>query len=387
MKRFDVAIIGAGPAGLSTAIFLARNGYSVVVLEKRPFPRHKLCGDFLSPANWFLFHRLGIAEELMFTDHEEIRTFRISTDRGGAEASSPFPSPAGRTVRGLGLKRDIFDHILLQRAEKTGAVIRQGIRVREIGYERGEWLVTLDQDAAGGKLSAAVLVGADGRNSFVAQRLGLPTCGKGAADAVAFQLHFRGVKGIEGEVQLHLFPGGYAGLIGLGNGISNLCFTVERNLVKRRLSIEGLLEEILFKNGRLKDALNEARRIGEIHSAYPVFFPPRPSYGRGFLLVGDAAQVTEPATGEGVTFALKGGELAAQAIDGAFTRSDFSADQLSVYERDCRKAFSLRAGLNRMIRALIYRPALARPLIGLSSRTSLPVLPLVRLLCRESSMN
>jgi len=383
VKSFDVAIIGAGPAGLSTALFLTRKGYSVVVLEKRVFPRHKLCGDFLSPVNWPLFHRLGIAEEILFTDHEKIRAFRISA-HGGAEASSTFPSRDGRITFGLGIRRDSFDQILLGRAEKTGAVIRQGVRVREIGHDRGRWSVTFDQDATGEQLCATILVGADGRNSWTAQRLGLQPRGKSAAAVVAFQLHLTGVRGIEGEVQVHLFSGGYAGLIGLGNGIANLCFAVERNQVKKCHSIESLLEESLYKNERLRDALVKAERVGEVHSTYPVFFSPRCSYSAGFLLAGDAARVTEPVTGEGVYFALKGGELAAQTIHRAFTRGDFSAVGLSVYERACKKAFFVRAGVNRMIRALIYRPALARPLIELSSRTSLPVVPLVRLLCRGS---
>jgi flavin-dependent dehydrogenase len=184
-------------------------------------------------------------------------------------------------------------------------------------------------------------------------------------------------------VQVHLFSGGYAGLIGVGNGIANLCFAVEKDQVKKRRSIERLLEENLYQNARLREALHGVERDGEVHSAYPVFFSPGRCYGRGFLLVGDAARVTEPVTGEGVYFALKGGELAAHAIDRAFTCGDFSAREFSLYERACKNSFSLRAGVNRMIRSLVYRPALARPLIGLSSRTGLPFSPLVRWLCRE----
>src|SRR3989338_2178521 len=79
MERFDVAIVGAGPAGSSAAISLARKGYSVILLERAIFPREKLCGDFLNPANWPLLERLGVFDEILSLEHEKVTAFRIST--------------------------------------------------------------------------------------------------------------------------------------------------------------------------------------------------------------------------------------------------------------------------------------------------------------------
>ena len=72
MERFDVAIVGAGPAGSSAAISLARKGYSVILLERAIFPREKLCGDFLNPANWPLLERLGVVDEILSLEHEKV---------------------------------------------------------------------------------------------------------------------------------------------------------------------------------------------------------------------------------------------------------------------------------------------------------------------------
>jgi flavin-dependent dehydrogenase len=119
-----------------------------------------------------------------------------------------------------------------------------------------------------------------------------------------------------------------------------------------------------------------------MRSTYPVYFPTRRAYGEGVLLVGDAARVNEPATGEGVYFALKSGALAARTVSQAFQKRDFSAHQLSSYERECRSAFRTRWRINTLIRWLIYRPALLSPLIRFSGRKSSLLDSIVHTICQ-----
>lgn len=380
MQRFDVAVIGAGPAGSSAAISLAQKGYSVILIDKRLFPREKLCGDFLNPINWPLFEQLGVANEILLLEHEEIGTFRISSFTG-EEATIRFPSQYGKRCFGLGLRRYYLDDLLLRRAEKGGAVVQQNVRIQTLEAEKGGWSLTLGNHPTERRIHSTVLIGADGRNSWVAHRLGLAKAGQNPSQFLAFQLHLRGVRGVKGEVQIHLFPGGYAGLVGLGGGMVNLCFSSEKKKARDALSIEALLENHLFCNPHLRASLDQATLVGDVRSAYPVYFSPRRFYGDGILLVGDAARVTEPVTGEGVYFALKSGELAAEAIDQAFIKGDVSSRQLFSYQLACKKAFSLRQGVNGLIRMLIYHPSLLSPLIRLSARTTLPIDPLVRFVC------
>ena len=381
MERFDVAIVGAGPAGSSTAGFLARRGYSVALIDKRLFPSEKLCGDFLNPANWPLFERLGITQELFSLEHERVEAFRISSFTG-EEAVVPFPSHPGNFFFGLGLRRFYLDDLLVRRAEKEGAIVRQGYRVKDLKREGNGWSITLANHSTEERFGSAFLIGADGRNSWVAQRLDLARPGDNHGEFVAFQLHLKGAKGIAGEVQIHLFPGGYAGLVGLGGGTANLCVSIKKQHVKNRSSFRSLLERHLYKNPHLRDLLEKAELADNSRSAYPVYFSPRSSCGEGFLLVGDAARVTEPVTGEGVYFALKSGELAAKAIDLAFIKGDFSAQRLSHYKLACQQAFSFRRGVNGLARALIHRPSLVRPLIRLAAKTSFPIGPLVYFVCQ-----
>ena len=381
LDRFDVAIVGAGPAGSSAAIMLARKGYSVALLDRRFFPREKLCGDYVSPLNWPLFERLGVAREILSLDHQKVTAFRISSF-SGAQAALDFPRADGPPPFGLGISRFYLDNLLAERAQREGASVKQGLGLGSLSRDHGEWSVTFGGSSAEARLQARVLIGADGRNSRVAHRLGLARTAHGRGGAVAFQLYLRALGGLGGEVQIHLFPGGYAGLVGLGSGMTNLCLAVDSK-VKRDLPIEAILEDRLCRNPHLRKLLREAEIVGNARSAYPVYFSPRRSYGDGFLLAGDAACVTEPVTGEGIYFALKSGLLAARAADLALASGDLSAQRLSVYHEACRRDFSFRRGINRLLRALVYRPALLGPLIRLSSGTSFPIGPLVNLVCRR----
>jgi flavin-dependent dehydrogenase len=116
-----------------------------------------------------------------------------------------------------------------------------------------------------------------------------------------------------------------------------------------------------------------------------VYFRPRHAYAERVLLVGDAARVHEPVTGEGIYFALKSGELAANAVDQAFRKSNFLADQLGSYERACRSSFRTREGINAFVRWLIYRPALLAPLIRFSAKRGRLLDSIVQTVCRPET--
>ena len=381
VARFDVAIVGAGPAGSAAATSLARKGYSVVLLDKALFPREKLCGDFLSPINWRIFEQLGVAEELLSLEHEKITSFRISVS-SGEHATIGFPFRNGRRLFGLGMRRFFLDDLLLRAAEKQGVVIRQGFQVRGIVREQGGWSLSLDGAFPESRVQSVFLIGADGRNSLVAHRLGLARKRESSENHLAFQARLNGVKGLKGDVQIHGFPGGYAGLVGLGGGTANLCFVVEKKKAKGAASPEALWEHCLCRNPHLRESLRQGEIVSRVRSAFPVYFSPRRSYGDGFLLAGDAARVTEPVTGEGVFFALKSGMLSAEGIDSAFRKRNGSLEPFASYDRLCREAFSLRQGVNRIIRALVYHPSLLSPVVRLSAKTSFPLRALVHWLCR-----
>jgi geranylgeranyl reductase family protein len=380
MRIFDIAIAGAGPAGCAAAITLARRGYAVALIDKEQFPREKLCGDFVSPINRPILRELGVEQEILARKHEKVRSFRMTSD-SGERAEIAFSSSGDGSLYGIGLSRFDFDYTLVQKAVGAGATLLQGRRLRRLKKEFCGWRLAVDDAGGGEELHARLLIGADGRNSWVAHHLGLVRPAMMRGKAAGLQLRLTGSGEVAGAVEIHLFPGGYAGLVGLGDKTVNLCLAIEIDRLPKENKISFLLEHCLPQNPYLKAFLIRSRWTGEERSAYPVYFRPRRCCGDSFLLVGDAARVNEPVTGEGIYFALRSGQLAAATIDRAFAREDFSEAALQPYERECTGAFRRRRGMNALIRFLIYRPALLGPLIRLAARRSRWLDSVVRGIC------
>src|SRR5688572_11618983 len=127
MMECDVAIVGAGPAGCSTAITLAQRGYQVALIDRASFPREKLCGDFLNPINWPVLDELAVSQDVLARPHNQISAFRI-TAADGAEAFNAIPVQGERGF-GLGLRRFHLDHVLMQRAKGAGVSVNEGVKV------------------------------------------------------------------------------------------------------------------------------------------------------------------------------------------------------------------------------------------------------------------
>ena len=367
MENFDVAIVGAGPAGSATAICLARRGFSVALIDKERFPREKLCGDFLNPVSWPILDELRVKERILSQEHEKISAFRITSVAGEA-ATIPLPANGGELLFGLGLRRASLDQVLLQGAEREGATIFQSCRVKGLKRDGTEWSLDVDVKPRTNKPRAKVVVGADGRNSWVAHHIGVGGSTKVAGGYVGFELHLRNRIDVGQNVEIHLFHGGYAGLVRLDKETINLCFAVNRSKLPEHVSFAALSNHYLASNPYLRDVLRRSDPLSDLRSTYPLHFAPRRCYGDGFLLVGDAARVTEPVTGEGVYFALRSGMLAAEAIDSALRENSCSAEKLRMYDRACRRAFRRRWIMNALVRMLIYRPALVSVLLRISVR-------------------
>lgn len=382
MKTFDVAVIGAGPAGSAAAIGLAQRGYEVALVDKKFFPREKLCGDFINPVNWPVFRELGVEHRVLAQPHAEVSGFRITTAAGREAVAQFTKSDHGQSV-GLGLRRAYLDQVLLDRAVALEVTVFQGRRLADLARAAQVWRLRAD---GGEEWQAKILVGADGRNSWVAQRLGLNKRAAGGR-SVGFQCRLKSAGAVDGKVEIHLFPGGYAGVVGLGDGTLNLCLAVDKRTLPRERSAEFLFARILPHNPFLRDILERSEIMSELRSVYPVYFPSRRCYGDRALLVGDAARVSEPVTGEGIYFAMRSGLMAAETVDRALRRGDLSAASLQSYMQNFRRAFRARVALNSFLRFAIYRPAVLDPLIRLSARHDRVLHSLIDTVCEPQGVS
>ena len=337
---YDVIVVGAGPAGSACAAFCARAGLTTLLLERSVFPREKVCGDCLNPGCWPILDRLEVSGEVLRQPHSRLGSVEFVGLRGNHLRYKINPSAWGE----IAIKRSLLDHVLLRRASQWGVDVRQGVTVESVG--KGWKVITREE----GVFEGAILVAADGRNSTVARLAGLLPAS--SAERIAVQTHLRAPAKPGNPVTLRLLRHGYCGSSAVGDGELNVC------LVSKASDI-----------GRMKVWAAEAFPLApaqEWRTIAPLSRGPAPcSPGDGLLLVGDAARVVEPFTGEGIYYALASGELAAASIVRNQGRkgSDF-AD----YRRAHEKLYAGRLWINRLARQAVLHPRLADFALGLLGR-------------------
>jgi len=291
----------------------------VLVIERERFPRDKVCGDCLNPSAWEVLGRLGIDERIRSLPHAPLKKLQIVTLN---QRVFEFPLHAGATAE-IGLRRRDLDLALMQTARAAGAAFLENTAVTSI---EGEWRI----EAGGKQFSCKTLVAADGRNSSVARLLGLlPPQQK---DRVGIQAHFPLARENRNSVRMQLHPEGYSGGASIGDDLWNLC------LVARGTQIDSLKA----RASRLWNLPSDVRW----RSLTPLSRAPLAPAQGSLLLVGDAARVVEPFTGEGIYYALASGELAGQHLS-----------EPAVYGRKHRELYRGRLWVNQLARAAVLHPA------------------------------
>ncbi|HJT82021.1 MAG TPA: NAD(P)/FAD-dependent oxidoreductase [Chthoniobacterales bacterium] len=339
MDRADVAIVGGGPAGASCAFFCAQAGLRTVVLERETFPREKVCGDCLNPACWPVLRRLGIADEVKAVPHGRLEKVEF-IGIGGARVSISLPVGDGAEIA---LKRSLFDHLLLQRAGNAGAEILEGAMVTRVEKARwGDWKIDVVRD----KITAPILVAADGRNSTVARLRGLLPATQ--RERVALQTHIPLPAGFGNRVVLQLLEEGYSGQAPVNADELNLCL-VSAGADIDRLKAWAAIEFKVSSNHPWRTITPLARSpLGPMHD--------------NLFLIGDVARVVEPFTGEGIYYALRSGELAAEAII-AIAREENRQVVLRRFTRQHRQMYRGRLWVNQMARAAVLSPRIGSAII------------------------
>jgi geranylgeranyl reductase family protein len=308
----DVAIVGAGPAGIAAALTLRKSGYDVVVVDKAMFPRDKCCGDGLTTG------ALRILEELEF-DPSTVPSWTVCEDvrlrsPGGREMYMPLPHGAGQFAAIT--PRIELDNALVDQAKRAGVRVLEGHAFTAIDNSSLDY-VTLDVEKIG-VIRANFVIAADGMWSPVRKALGLSQSGY-LGEWHAFRQYANNVTGTAKD-RLHvwfdkdLLPG-YAWSFPLKGGRANVGFGILRG---GKYSVQEMkdLWPNLLQRPHIREALGATAEMEDRHTAWPI--PARVttatlSSGR-VLFVGDAACVTDTLTGEGIGQALLSGQLAGQAI-------------------------------------------------------------------------
>lgn len=373
---WDVAVVGAGPAGSATALLLAREGYEVALLDRASFPRPKPCGDCLSPGALPLLRRLGVSDGVEGARPARLRGWRIAGP-SGRDVRIGFPAAEGAAGEGLAIPRYQLDAILVHAAVQAGANLLPGHHV--VGLERGRThcLEARGPEGRGRRLRARVLVAADGLRSSLASRLELAR-GPGPLRKLSLTAHATGIDGHLHSGELHVGRGICAGLAPVtrpepGRSPEDIVWNVTlvtsatSSAREVRRDVEGFFWRELRTLPGLRARLERAELLPQggrrLLASGPFHRPTRDLVADGAALVGDAAGYYDPFTGEGIYHGLLGAERLAPVVAAALRAGDVSARRLLGYARPHRRCLAEAHLLQRLVEAVISRPELCDAVI------------------------
>jgi flavin-dependent dehydrogenase len=356
-RSFDLAIIGGGPAGTAAAITAARAGARVLLLERGRFPRHKVCGEFISPEGVALLASLGCDDLVLRAPR--IARARIFAETAVAEAAL---SPAG-----VAISRYELDHALWRRASLAGADCRELLEARTI-TGTGPFVI----ETTVGDFSAGAVVNASGRWSNLRRsRL----VGRRQEKWVGWKAHFC-ERGPASSVDLYFFAGGYCGVQPLGDGHLNACAMV-------RAGSAASIEQVLALHPRLAERSRAWQQVSETVATSPLVFAPPQAEEGGVLFAGDAAGFIDPFVGDGISLALRSGAMAAEALAGKRSVGEAAAIYRSQYEGELRPLFRNAGWLRRLasvpralqgpVMAVLRSPRVTAFLIGKTRAAIVPI--------------
>lgn len=323
----DVIVVGAGPAGCATAAFCAMRGLQVLLLEKSDFPREKVCGDGLTPRAVRMLTRLGIPSTEMdsWARNKGLRVYGGRTE----PFELPWPKLADFPDYGLVCPRARFDDVLAGHAMTLGVDLRTGVNVTE-PVMADDRIVGV-RDNAGRNYQAPLVVAADGNSTRLAVAMGRQR-DQARPMGVAVRAYFESPRshGEWMESWLELWEGkpgespqlpGYGWAFPMGDGTVNVGLGMLNSSAAFGHTDYRALMRTWLATTPPEWQFDEEHQRGQIRgAALPMAFNRKPAYADGLLLVGDAGGMVNPFNGEGISYAMEAGELAADALSQAHAR-------------------------------------------------------------------
>lgn len=336
---FDVIVVGAGPGGATTSTLMARKGLNVLMLDKASFPRDKICGDAVSGKSVDALKELGLIEH--FQRDECLGSWGVTfSGPSGDDVEIPFTKALDRPVApGFVCAREVFDDILVKLAVSEGVHLRENTRVTgllrdEKGSVNGVAIKTADGEEE--SVHAPLVIGADGAYSVVVRELGLDQLDEKHYVA-GIRAYYKGVTGFHerNHIELHFVDEaipGYFWIFPMADGMSNVGVGMLSQVIKKKdIKLKPLLD-LLVNHPRFKERFEGAEQVGPMKGwGLPLGSKPRPMAGDGWMLIGDAASLIDPFTGEGIGNAMVSGMHAADWAKKAHEASRFDKAFLSEY--------------------------------------------------------
>jgi len=364
MDNFDVIIVGGGLAGLTAAIHMRRENYNVAVFESKPYPHHKVCGEYVSNEVIPYLEFLGISLPQTFQFNEML----LSLEKGKAlKAKLP--------MGGFGLSRYTFDHLLYKRAMDLGVIVFTK-SVTSISYENDNFRVGVE---SGQEYISKFVIGAYGKRGVLDKDLKRHFIQK-KSPWLAVKAHYKLDSFPDNLVAIHNFRGGYGGLSKTENGAVNFCYLVSYDSFKKEKDITGFNQNIIARNPYLGKFLNDAEilfeqplTIGQIsfHKKKPV--------ENHIFMCGDTAGLIHPLCGNGMAMAIHSAKIASEAIHAYFKNGMQNRSRLERdYETEWKHMFAKRLWMGRQLQGVLLNPRLSNLAMGILTNSPYIVNKLIK---------
>ncbi len=346
----DIIIIGGGLAGLVSAIHLSKAGLAVILIEKNEYPKHKVCGEYIS--NEVLPYLQQLGADPMTTGAKKISRFLLSTTRGKTvEAKLP--------LGGFGVSRFTLDYFLLQNAIKNNATVIQET-VSDIHFKNDSFKVATKE---GNELSAKIVIGAFGKRSNIDVTLDRAFI-KNKSPFVGVKTHVQG-NFPDDLVALHNFTGGYCGISKVENGHMNICYLANYKSFQQYKNIDAFNKQVLYKNPHLKNIFeNSVPVFDQPLSISQISFSDKTTVQNHILMCGDAAGMIHPLCGNGMAMAIHSAKIASELVIEYFDKRIKSRQDLeTAYSQQWNTAFKKRITTGRMLQSFFGKDNLARAIM------------------------
>ncbi|UPZ14729.1 NAD(P)/FAD-dependent oxidoreductase [Flavobacterium humidisoli] len=338
----DVLIIGGGLAGLASALHLSKKGLKVILIEKNTYPKHKVCGEYIS--NEILPYLFWLDLDIRKLRPTIISNFEF-TAQNGKTAKTKLP------LGGFGISRYELDHFLLQKAVQNGCTIITD-NVNHISFENDIFTVTTSEEI----LSSKIVLGAYGKRSNIDQVLSRDFISK-KSPWLAVKGHYKGSFD-ESLVALYNFQGGYCGVSKVENDVINICYLADFDTFKKYKNIEEYQKSVLYKNKKLKGIFENSTSLFEKPlTISQISFDKKEPVENHILMIGDTAGLIHPMCGNGMAMAIHSAKIASELVlDFYYGKIESRSEFEKKYIKEWKKHFSKRLFFGRILaKALTHK--------------------------------